>query len=404
MAEQPRVVIEADGGSRGNPGPAGYGAVLKDPVTGAVIAEAAEAIGRASNNVAEYRGLIAGLKLYAEHAAAGASLEVRMDSKLVVEQMAGRWKVKHPNMRPLALAAQRLAPAGVTWTWVPRAQNEHADRLVNLALDAAARGEVYVVGDTSADPTTSADLDTTGRGGANRPGDPTPDALEPPAAGIAGQPAPTNPMLGWSDTLGAETTLILLRHGETDATVSRRFSGPGGDDPGLNDTGREQALRAAGALAAELRVDALLASPMRRTMETADVVASALGLQVEVVDGFRECAFGEWDGYTLQEVRERWPAEVDAWLTSHEACPPGGESMTGLQRRVEEALSRTLSTYAGKTIVVVSHVNPIKLVVRLCLDAPLHSIHRMLVAPGSVTTVSFYESGASALHQFSAVT
>jgi len=210
-------------------------------------------------------------------------------------------------------------------------------------------------------------------------------------------------MPGWSDALGAETTLILLRHGETDSTVMRKFSGPGGDDPGLNDTGREQALRAAAALGAELRIDALLASPMRRTRETADVVASALGLQVEAVDGFRECGFGDWDGYTLQEVREQWPVEVDAWLTSHEARPPGGESIIEVQRRVEEALSRTLSTYAGKTIVVVSHVNPIKLVVRRCLDAPLHSIHRMLVAPASVTTVSFYESGASALHQFSAM-
>ncbi len=153
MAERSRVVIEADGGSRGNPGPAGYGAVLKDAVTGAVIAEAAEAIGRATNNVAEYRGLIAGLHLYAEHAP-GAALEVRMDSKLVVEQMAGRWKVKHPDMRPLALAARRLAPAEVTWTWVPRLQNAHADRLANLAMDAAARGEVYVVGDPPQSPAT----------------------------------------------------------------------------------------------------------------------------------------------------------------------------------------------------------------------------------------------------------
>ncbi len=209
-------------------------------------------------------------------------------------------------------------------------------------------------------------------------------------------------MPGWSETLGTETTVILLRHGETDRTVARLFCGPGGADPGLNDVGREQALRAAEALAAEVDVDVLLSSPMRRTRETADVVGAALGLPAEVVDGFRECSFGDWDGYSLQDVEQRWPAEAEAWLASHEARPPGGESLVEVQQRVEEALGRVLTTYAGQTVVVVSHVNPIKLVVRLSLDAPLHSTHRMLVAPASFTTVSFYESGAAALHQFSA--
>ena len=131
------VVIEADGGSRGNPGEAAYGAVLKDAETGELIAERAEAIGIATNNVAEYRGLIAGLELHAEHTP-DADLEVRMDSKLVVEQMSGNWKIKHPDMKPLAMAAHRLAPFGTTYTWIPRAQNAHADRLLNEALDEAA--------------------------------------------------------------------------------------------------------------------------------------------------------------------------------------------------------------------------------------------------------------------------
>ncbi len=137
-----RVVVEADGGSRGNPGPAGYGALVRDADDGTVIAEAAASIGRATNNVAEYRGLIAGLELYAAHAS-GAQLEIRMDSKLVIEQMAGRWKVKHPDMRPLALAARRLAPPDATWTWVPRERNGAADQLANLAMDAAARGAAW---------------------------------------------------------------------------------------------------------------------------------------------------------------------------------------------------------------------------------------------------------------------
>ena len=130
----PAVVIEADGGSRGNPGNAAYGAVLRDAATGEVIGERAARIGIATNNVAEYHGLIAGLELYAE-LTPGARVEARLDSKLVVEQMSGRWKIKHPDMKPLALRANRLAPAGIRYTWVPREQNKHADALANQALD-----------------------------------------------------------------------------------------------------------------------------------------------------------------------------------------------------------------------------------------------------------------------------
>ncbi|MEJ7707610.1 MAG: reverse transcriptase-like protein [Nocardioidaceae bacterium] len=185
-AAHQRVILEADGGSRGNPGPAGFGALIRDADTGEVIAEAAESIGRASNNVAEYRGLIAGLELYREHTP-DAQLEARMDSKLVIEQMAGRWKVKHPDMRPLAIAAQRLAPLGTLWTWVPRERNSAADRLANLAMDAAARGEVYDVRSGH-----EVGLDRLARAeSTNQPGDPTPDSMEPPAPGTsaaAGRP------------------------------------------------------------------------------------------------------------------------------------------------------------------------------------------------------------------------
>ena len=129
-----RLIVEADGGSRGNPGPAAYGAVVRDADTGSVLAAEGLPIGRATNNVAEYRGLIAGLEM-ARELDPTASVEVRMDSRLVVEQMAGRWKIKHPDMKPLALAASRVRPADVTWTWVPRELNKAADTLVNRALD-----------------------------------------------------------------------------------------------------------------------------------------------------------------------------------------------------------------------------------------------------------------------------
>jgi ribonuclease H / adenosylcobalamin/alpha-ribazole phosphatase len=132
-----RLIIQADGGSRGNPGTAGYGAVVLDAVTGEVLAEVSEAIGHATNNVAEYSGLVAGLRA-AGKLAPGAAAEVRMDSKLVVEQMSGRWKIKHPDLRPLAAQASQAARAlgRVTYTWVPRERNTHADRLANEAMDA----------------------------------------------------------------------------------------------------------------------------------------------------------------------------------------------------------------------------------------------------------------------------
>ncbi|MFF3888033.1 reverse transcriptase-like protein, partial [Streptomyces sp. NPDC001914] len=136
-------IVEADGGSRGNPGPAGYGSVVIDAATGETLAERAEYIGVATNNVAEYRGLIAGLEA-ARELDATAPIRVRMDSKLVVEQMSGRWKIKHPDMKPLAARAAGVLPGSqVTYEWIPRERNKHADRLANEAMDAGKRGESW---------------------------------------------------------------------------------------------------------------------------------------------------------------------------------------------------------------------------------------------------------------------
>ena len=128
------LIIEADGGSRGNPGPAAYGALVRDAVTGEVLNAEGMTLGVTTNNVAEYSALVAGLEM-ARQLDPTAAVEVRMDSRLVVEQMAGRWKVKHPAMKPLYAAARQLVPSRVSWTWVPREQNKAADALVNAALD-----------------------------------------------------------------------------------------------------------------------------------------------------------------------------------------------------------------------------------------------------------------------------
>jgi ribonuclease HI len=134
-APQRELIVEADGGSRGNPGPAGSGAVVIDAATGEVLAEIGVEVGIASNNVAEYRGMLAGVAK-AISIDPGARVRIRMDSKLVVEQMSGRWKIKHPAMQVLAAEARELlARTTHRFEWIPRAENSRADRLANEAMD-----------------------------------------------------------------------------------------------------------------------------------------------------------------------------------------------------------------------------------------------------------------------------
>jgi ribonuclease H / adenosylcobalamin/alpha-ribazole phosphatase len=135
------LIVEADGGARGNPGPAGYGAAVMDAESGEILVTVAEAIGHATNNVAEYRGLIAGLEK-AHELDPQARIHVRMDSKLVVEQMSGRWQVKNPGLRELVKQALDIHPRELlTFAWIPRELNVVADRLANEAMDAAERAQ-----------------------------------------------------------------------------------------------------------------------------------------------------------------------------------------------------------------------------------------------------------------------
>lgn len=133
-----RLLVEADGGSRGNPGPAASGSVVIDPETNTVLAEIGRFLGVTTNNVAEYTGLREGLRR-AWDIAPDAAIHVRMDSKLVVEQMSGRWKIKHPDMQRLAAEIRELIGARqVTYEWVARAFNKRADAVANRSMDAAA--------------------------------------------------------------------------------------------------------------------------------------------------------------------------------------------------------------------------------------------------------------------------
>ena len=361
------VVAEADGGSRGNPGNAAYGAVLKDVDTGAVIAERAERIGVATNNVAEYRGLIAALELYHEHAE-GAVLEVRMDSKLVVEQMRGNWKIKHPSMKPLAIQANRLVPPSTTFTWVPRERNKHADRLANEALDGPEG--VVIGGHVPADSVTVAAAEH-----AERVGD---EALFTPP---------------WEQ--GSPTTLVLVRHGDTKLTKLRAFSGRTGSDPGLDEDGRAQIRATADWLAPLTEQDpVLLSSPMRRTRESADIVAARLELGYDVEDGLAEAAFGSWEELTYEQVVERDPERFTAWLADPDMAAGGtGDSLTGMVKRVAEARDRILEAHRGRTVIALTHLTPIQLMTLDVMEAPVSSLFRTEVAPASVTVLAWYPDG-----------
>ncbi|WBC17249.1 bifunctional RNase H/acid phosphatase [Micromonospora sp. WMMA1998] len=365
------VVIEADGGSRGNPGPAGYGAVVRDPETGEVLAERSASIGTATNNVAEYRGLIAGLEAAAELGAV--EVEARMDSKLVVEQMCGRWQIKHPGLRPLAAQAAGLVGrfAAVRFVWVPRERNRHADALANAAMDAAAAGA----------PAEAA-------------------ATPPPAATVAratGTDPATTPA-SWEPRPTEEgTRLILVRHGETERTVQKRYSGRG--DVPLTERGRAQA-GATAARVAELApsVAAVVSSPLSRCVATAEAVAARVGdPPVRTDDDLIECDFGIWEGRTFAEVRQGWPGELDAWLASTRVAPPQGESFTEVAERTGRAVDRLRSAYPGETVVVVSHVSPIKLVLRDALAAGDAFLHRLYLDTAGVSVLDLYPDGGVAV-------
>ena len=194
-----------------------------------------------------------------------------------------------------------------------------------------------------------------------------------------------------------------MRHGVTEHTERKVFSGSGGTDPVLTDAGRDQAKRAGEWIRALGGVDAVLSSPLRRTQETAGVIASALGLEVDIEPAFAEVAFGDWEGYTFGEILEKWPTDLQEWLDSTAVAPPSGEAIDAVRTRVLEARDRLVSEHPEKTVVVVSHVTPIKLMVADALGAPITSIFRMELAPASVTTIQFWPDGATSLRNFSHV-
>jgi broad specificity phosphatase PhoE/ribonuclease HI len=356
-----KVIVEADGGARGNPGPAGYGTVVREASTGEILVEKAEPIGVATNNVAEYSGLVSGLQAAADLGAV--EVEARLDSKLVVEQMSGRWQIKQPALRTLAARAATLAQRfdTVRYTWVPRERNKHADALANAAMD----GKVVPEADSDR-PAQSSSVDVDVDVGS------VPDRDRPRS---------------WMPPTGLATRLVLVRHGQTELNAQRRYSGRA--DVALSETGRLQARKTAARLTAMAgQVAAIITSPLSRCTETADEFAATLGDGPVLVEpDLTECDFGEWEGLTFAEVRERWPERLDEWLASPSVAPPGGESFEAVTARVRPVVSTLLEDYPGKTIIVVSHVTPIKLILRDALAAGDAFLHRLFLDPAGISVV-----------------
>lgn len=374
MSSPSNLIIEADGGSRGNPGIAGSGACVIDADSGEVILEISKFIGIATNNVAEYLALVAGLE-GAYSLNPDARILVRMDSKLVIEQMAGRWKIKHPDMQQIGARVQKIvAGKQVRWQWIPREENSRADALANKAMDE--QGDAFV-STTKRKPRASVvefnqDL---------------PSSVRAPG-GV------TEPL----------TTVVLIRHGRTHLTESKRISGRGGENPGLSALGREDAHRVAKALAeignsgpwSHLSpISAIVSSPIQRTLDTAHIISNELGLGVEVNENIAEISFGDWDGHTNDEVKSRWSEEFRRWQGSWDVSPPSGESLEVFDTRVQTGRREILSAHAGKTVAVVSHVMPIRGFLRAGLDAGVSGYWRPQISPCSITIIRFWGDQAA---------
>jgi broad specificity phosphatase PhoE/ribonuclease HI len=366
------LVVEADGGSRGNPGPAGYGALVSDAKTGEVLAELLDSVGVTTNNVAEYSGLIAALRA-AGQLAPGADVQVRMDSKLVVEQMSGRWKVKDPNLRTLAASAREASAAlgRVSFTWIPRAENSRADRLANQAMDGASGGDR-----PGGIPAARTEAAGEAAGG----------------AAAAGAPEPTDrPARGWGPARAKATTTLLLRHGQTPLSTERRFAGR--SDIPLTDIGQRQAAAAAARLAERGGINVIVTSPLRRTRRTAEAVAEATGAPVVVEGDLVETDFGQWEGLSFAEAGAQDPDHLKAWLGGADVAPPGGESFAAAGRRVLGALDRVLAAYPEQTVLIVSHVTPIKVILCRALLAPPAALFRIHLDVASLCEVNWFADG-----------
>jgi broad specificity phosphatase PhoE len=199
----------------------------------------------------------------------------------------------------------------------------------------------------------------------------------------------------WTGQAGAPTRLLLLRHGQTALSVQRRYSGHG--DPELTELGVGQAAGAAARLARTTDIAAVLSSPLLRTRQTAQAVADAIGVPVVVRPGLIETDFGSWEGLTFAEARDRDPELHAAWLGADDVAPPGGESFAVVAQRVANERAEIVAQYPGRTVVVVSHVTPIKMLLREALGAGPSILYTLHLDLACLSIADFYPDGGTSV-------
>ena len=204
---------------------------------------------------------------------------------------------------------------------------------------------------------------------------------------------------GWSSARDGQQTadVVLLRHADTKLTPERRFSGVGRGDPGLSETGRDQARRAGdSALLQGNTFTEVLSSPMTRCRETAQIVAATLGVSVSVDPELREMDFGLWEGMTFDEVQDRYPDDLRRWTQSASAPPTGSsETFAALLDRMGTVAERLASRYAGASVIAVTHVTPVKALVAQALGAPPAALFRMELSSACFSRISYTGGEAS---------
>ena len=257
-------------------------------------------------------------------------------------------------MKPLAREAAELVSRlpRVRFSWIPRAQNGHADRLANEAMDAQA-GVTRTSGAQTAAPS------------------------------------------HWTGATGSPTRLVMLRHGQTEYSAQRRYSGRG--DLPLTELGERQAAAAAARLSRMDGVAAVVSSPLLRARQTAQPVADALDVPLSVHEGLVETDFGAWEGLTFAEARQRDPDLHARWITDTSVAAPGGESMDAVHRRVRRVRDQLITKHANATLVVVTHVTPVKALLRMALDAGPALLHRLHLDLASLSIAEFYPDGPASV-------
>ena len=203
--------------------------------------------------------------------------------------------------------------------------------------------------------------------------------------------------LGWDDPTEVPTTTILLRHGDTDLSPEHRFSGL--RDLPLSASGERQARAAACRLAAGAPIDVVVCSPLRRAVETAAIAAGELGLSAVVDDDLRETDFGAWEGLTLAEIQQCWPAVAAAWRCDPRQAPPGGESFADTARRVNRACDRLLRDHGGKRVLVVGHISPMKILLCRALGVPLGTVYRLYLGSACINEIQWHDRGFATVHR-----